>query len=91
MFSRRGTAIDSLFSSKGADQFVLRPGEGNDTIFDYEDNIDTLVLDGLSFEDLEIGQESGRTIIEIEETTEALVTISGIQTNNIDPSDFASS
>ncbi|PZD73391.1 Leukotoxin [Acaryochloris thomasi RCC1774] len=85
-----GFGGDSLFGGAGADQFVLRIGNGNDTVFDYRDGIDSLVLDGLEFADLEILQGRGRSTIQVASTEEALATLVGIQASSVDPTDFMS-
>jgi hypothetical protein len=68
--------------------FQLSDLDGSDTIFDYRDGADSLVLDGLSFTDLEIRQGLGQTNIQIEATQETLTTLIGVQASSIDQTDF---
>ncbi|PZD73392.1 Leukotoxin [Acaryochloris thomasi RCC1774] len=82
-----GFGGDSLFGGAGADQFVLRAGNGNNTIFDYQDGVDSFVLDGLDFADLEIQQGLGHTTIQTK-NEHTLVTLIGIQASAIEATDF---
>lgn len=47
----RGNASDNVFTGGyGRDTFVFRPGEGNDTITDFEVGVDRIVLKGVDME-----------------------------------------
>ncbi|ACK71980.1 Hemolysin-type calcium-binding region [Gloeothece citriformis PCC 7424] len=71
-----GLGDDYLRGNDGADQFVLRRGNGRDTIFDFEDNKDKFLLkDGLQYEDLTISQQYGRTVISVTDTGEVLANL----------------
>jgi hypothetical protein len=84
-----GAYQDSLFGNEGADQFVLRLGDGRDTIFDYQNRIDSLSLaDGLQFEDLTITQGLGGTVVINTETHEELAVLIDINANQIGMDDF---
>ncbi|PZD73390.1 Leukotoxin [Acaryochloris thomasi RCC1774] len=83
-----GFGDDSLFGGAGVDQFVLRAGDGKDTIFDYQDGIDSLGLDGLDFTDLEILQGAGQTTIQIQETQKTLAILQNVQASIIEDTDF---
>lgn len=49
-----GTGSDRLFGGAGADIFIFADGTGTDFIFDFEDGVDLIQLDGLSFDDVTI-------------------------------------
>ncbi len=85
-----GVGNDGLFGGADADQFVLRAGDGADTIFDFEDEIDSFLLaDGLEFEQLGIDSSNGDTLISIVETRELLVSLIGVDASDISSEDFA--
>ncbi len=84
-----GIGDDQLVGGEGADKFVLRPGDGTDTIFDYQDGQDSFGLaDGLTFDELVITQSLGQTSIEILDTSEVLALLPGVQATVIDIDDF---
>ncbi|PZD73399.1 Leukotoxin [Acaryochloris thomasi RCC1774] len=83
-----GFGSDSLFGGAGSDQFVLRAGDGNDIIFDYQDDIDSFALDGLDLADLEIHQGLGQTTVRVRETQETLATLLNIQASIVEDTDF---
>ncbi|MDJ0596193.1 MAG: hypothetical protein QNJ72_40465, partial [Pleurocapsa sp. MO_226.B13] len=71
-----GADNDNLIGSSGTDQFVLREGDGRDTIFDYRDGTDSFLLaDGLAFEDLTITPGFGQSVISVTETSEELAAL----------------
>ena len=68
---------------------MLRASDGQDTIFDYKDGVDSFVLaDGLVFEDLTITQGVGRVELEITDTQEELATLIGVSANDLGAEDF---
>lgn len=83
-----GTGDDRIFSGGGADAFVLRAGDGTDTLFGYRDGTDTFLLDGLTFGDLAISQSVRGATIEVDATDEVLVNLVGIQATSLDATDF---
>ncbi|MDJ0900572.1 MAG: calcium-binding protein [Xenococcus sp. MO_188.B8] len=84
-----GADDDLLFGGRDADQFVLREGDGRDTIFDYRDGTDSFLLaDGLAFEDLTITQGVGQSLISVTYTSEELASLIGVQANVIGAEDF---
>lgn len=89
-FLEGGAGDDLLFGGRGADQFVLRPGRGTDTIFDYQDGKDSFLLAaGLEFEELTITQGSGnQTLIALDDPKELLASLIGVQANVIGLEDF---
>ncbi|WP_036484862.1 FG-GAP repeat protein [Myxosarcina sp. GI1] len=79
-----GIGDDSLIGGTDADEFVLRKGEGTDTIFDFQVGKDSLVLgDGLKFKQLQIGTSNGDTVISIIDTDEPLASLMGIRAADI--------
>jgi serralysin len=84
-----GKGNDQLISSGDGDLIILRPGEGLDTIFGYQDGVDAVALDnGLKFEDLKIVQKLGRTLIQLQATGESLASFVGICSAALDTTDF---
>lgn len=67
-------------------QFVLSRGEGTDTIFDYQDGIDLILLNGILFEELSLTQEDNQTLITIE--NEVLAILPNINLSLINSGDF---
>jgi Ca2+-binding RTX toxin-like protein len=87
-----GEGDDVLWGNLDADRFVVRAGNGLDTILDYENGVDTLVLaDGLEYNNLTITQGVGEVVLQITDTGENLVSLAGITASDITIEDFASS
>ena len=85
-----GADNDNLIGSSGTDRFVLRQGDGRDTIFDYLDGTDSFLLDdGLAFEDLVITQGVGQSLISVTDTNEELVVLFGVNASDIGVEDFS--
>ncbi|MCL1471350.1 multicopper oxidase domain-containing protein [Argonema antarcticum] len=79
---------DILTGGDGSDRFILASGNGTDTILDFQDGKDMLVLaNGLTFAQLTITQNNSATVISIG-NTEVLASLSGIQANLIGVQDF---
>ena len=84
-----GASDDWLSGGSGADQFVLREGDGLNTIVDYLEGTDSFWLDGgLTFEKLTISQGSCGTVISVTETNEELAALIGVEANSIAAEDF---
>ncbi len=85
-----GADNDNLIGSSGTDRFVLRQGDGRDTIFDYLDGTDFFLLaDGLAFEDLTITQGVGQSLISVTDTNEELVGLFGVNASELGAEDFS--
>ncbi len=86
-----GLGDDGYFGGRGIDLFVLRSGDGIDTIFDYQDGTDLFFLGqtGLSFNDLAITQDLNRSVISIALTNEVLAYVENVAATSIDLADFA--
>lgn len=83
-----GADNDILFGGQGSDRFILRSHDGQDKIIDYHHEEDLLVLEELTFEQLEITHYSFGTSIEIAETNEAIAELIGVQAEAIDANNF---
>jgi Ca2+-binding RTX toxin-like protein len=86
---------DTLTGASGSDRFLLQDVSGTDTITDFADGVDSLVLptsnfpfssNGLTFEDLNITQTEGGTVISF--NGNELATLDGVDANNITGDDF---
>ncbi|MGD1852239.1 MAG: hypothetical protein ACFCBU_17175 [Cyanophyceae cyanobacterium] len=81
---------DSLVGGPGADIFLLGPEFATDTIFDFEDESDSLQLTGnLTFNDLVITDSAGVTTVSITATGETLGRLLGISASQLTATDFA--
>ena len=87
-----GAGRDTLVGNDGADSFLLRSGDGNDTIQDYDDGTDNFLLDGINFSDLRFTQSGADTIIRyIDPNTmlrENLATLIGVDAVDLGSDDF---
>ncbi|WP_017715812.1 DUF4347 domain-containing protein [Kamptonema formosum] len=90
-----GLDSDILTGNAGRDQFVLTKVSGGDTITDFTDGEDSLVLaGGLTFRQLSITSSpirrdgSSSTLISLAGTGELLATLNGVSANLIAASDF---
>jgi len=79
---------DFLIGGSGTDRFLLTPGGGSDTVLDFEVGIDKFALDnGLTFQQLEISQTAGGTLLKVASTNQLLATVTGLN-SSITESDF---
>ncbi|MBW4516995.1 MAG: ExeM/NucH family extracellular endonuclease [Timaviella obliquedivisa GSE-PSE-MK23-08B] len=84
-----GQGQDTLSGGSGSDRFVLRAGEGSDTILDFQNNTDLIALSGgLTFGQLAIEASGNNTFIRLTGTNELLATLNGVRANTITTSDF---
>ncbi|MEQ8467477.1 DUF4347 domain-containing protein [Coleofasciculus sp. E1-EBD-02] len=82
-----GEGSDRLYGNAGIDTFVLASGMGTDTIYDFENGVDLLQLDGgLSFGQLDIVERGSSTQISFGEET--LVTLLRTDSTLITEADF---
>jgi Ca2+-binding RTX toxin-like protein len=80
---------DTIVTGVGVDGIVLQPDGGTDTIVDFADGVDLLVLiDGLRFEQLSIATSGNDTVIRIGSTGQVLALLSGMALSSIGQSDF---
>jgi Ca2+-binding RTX toxin-like protein len=90
---RGGNGIDTLSGGNGNDLFVLKAGEGTDTIIDFTKGQDIIqVSDELIFTDLKITQGTGDNandaLISIESEDKLLGIMSGVQASDITSEDI---
>jgi len=86
-----GRGNDTIITGVGIDGIVLQPDGGTDTIVDFADGVDLLVLvDGLRFEQLSIVPSGNDTEIRIGSTGQVLALLPGIALSSIGESDFLS-
>ncbi|MEG5067476.1 calcium-binding protein, partial [Microcoleus sp. B3-A4] len=79
---------DFLTGGSGSDRFLLTPGSGSDTVLDFEVGIDKFAIDnGLTFQQLEISQTAGGTLLKVASTNQLLATVTGLN-SSITESDF---
>ena len=86
-----GAGHDILTGGEGSDRFVLAAGYGTDTITDFQDGIDYLVLDGgLTFGQLSItyNEANQSTQIGLSESGEILAELNNISADLITEADF---
>jgi Ca2+-binding RTX toxin-like protein len=86
---------DTLTGAGGSDRFLLRSVSGTNTITDFEDGVDALVLptsefplqpNGLTFEDVTVTQADTGTVISLDGS--AIATLTGVDAANITQEDF---
>ncbi len=83
-----GAGSDRLYGGSGKDTFVLSTAIGKDTIYDFEDGVDTLGLSGgLNFNDLDIKANGSNTNILL--NNQVLATLNRVNSNLIDENDFS--
>jgi RTX calcium-binding nonapeptide repeat (4 copies) len=82
-----GQGIDKLSGGKGNDRFVLETNGGNDIIKDFKNTFDRLVVLGnVDFNDLDISQKNGSTIISA--GNQKIATLEGVKSTLIGAADF---
>jgi subtilisin family serine protease/Ca2+-binding RTX toxin-like protein len=87
-FLNGGLGNDILTGGNGSDRFLLNPDRGSDTILDFEVGIDKFALgNGLTFQQLEISQTAGGTLLIFASTGKVLATVTGLN-SSITASDF---
>jgi Ca2+-binding RTX toxin-like protein len=79
---------DFLIGGSGSDRFLLTSSIGSDTVVDFEVGIDKFAMDnGLTFQQLEISQTAGGTVLKVISTDRVLATVTGLN-SSITASDF---
>ena len=77
-----GLGDNDLVGGAGADHFVLADGATN-IIGDFEVGIDRFLLDGLTFEQLELTQEGTAVEISLFDSNDVLATVSGVEVSDL--------
>jgi hypothetical protein len=84
-----GLGDDCLIGGAGIDHFLLSVNSGIDMIADFEAGKDLLMLaNGLTFEQLNVNETSGATLIQLVETGEIIAALNGVSAIGISASDF---
>ena len=86
-----GTGSDRMLGGANTDTFVIRPGDRDNIIYDFEDTTDLIQLGaGLTFADLTIADNGLNTGTTVTQTSsgDLLVTLIGIDEANISSADF---
>ncbi|MEG4083486.1 DUF4347 domain-containing protein [Microcoleus sp. POL10_C6] len=84
-----GLGSDVLTGGDGNDKFLLSANSGIDTILDFEDGKDLLILaNNLTFSQLSITQENSSTFIRLSATGEILVSLNGVSASLINDANF---
>lgn len=83
-----GLGDDELTGGKGDDTFVFALSEGTDTVLDYGVGEDLIGLDGLTFNDISIGQAGDDATISA--NGELLAVLTGVEAASLSESDFFS-
>ena len=82
-----GAGYDRLFGGAGADEFVLAVGGSRDFVYDFEDGVDVIALDGMSYEDLIFADYRGSSSVQISFGSDSLI-LRGVSQTEIDQFDF---
>ncbi|MBE9130310.1 DUF4347 domain-containing protein [Tychonema sp. LEGE 07196] len=86
-----GAGSDRLYGDAGIDTFVLASGMGLDSIYNFQDGIDIMKLDGgLTFGDLNIVSSGTNTLIKVLATGVPLASLQNINSGLIGAADFVS-
>jgi Ca2+-binding RTX toxin-like protein len=81
-----GRGDDSLNGGSGKDEFLFAIGDGADFITDFEDALDVLIIEDLTFTDLVISQNGSDTLIELDSFTS--ITLEGVISSDVTEDDF---
>ncbi len=84
-----GAGSDSLYGNGGADSFVLRTRyDGTDMLYDFEDGIDTILLNGVKYGGLRITDMDNGALIEVASTGQDLAQVIGVDASDLTFGDF---
>ncbi|MEG5041164.1 MULTISPECIES: DUF4347 domain-containing protein [unclassified Microcoleus] len=85
-----GAGSDQLYGNAGIDTFVLASGMGLDSIYNFQDGVDRIRLDGgLAFGALQIAQSGTSTLIKIASTGVTLASLVNTNSALIGAADFS--
>ncbi|WP_293348413.1 MULTISPECIES: DUF4347 domain-containing protein [unclassified Microcoleus] len=89
-FLNGGLGSDTLTGGKGLDKFLLDSNSGTDTIADFEDGKDLLILgNGVTFSQLAITESNGLTQISFAATGKVFASLTGVSATAINAADFS--
>ncbi|MCU0544335.1 MAG: S8 family serine peptidase [Oscillatoriaceae cyanobacterium Prado104] len=84
-----GLGNDTSIGGSGSDRFLLTPDSGADTVVDFEVGIDKFAIaNGLSFQQLEISQNAGVTLLKLASNGQLLATAIAAANSSITAADF---
>ncbi|WRH67326.1 MAG: Ig-like domain-containing protein [Planktothrix sp. GU0601_MAG3] len=86
-----GAGSDQLYGNAGIDTFILASGMGLDSIYKFENGIDKIQLDDLTFADLLITTSGANTLIKVLATGVTIGSLQNINSSLIEATDFISS
>ncbi|MEG4140663.1 DUF4347 domain-containing protein [Microcoleus sp. Pol7_B1] len=84
-----GAGSDRLYGNGGTNTFVLESGMGQDLIYGFQDGVDRIRLEGLTFGELQIAQSGTSTLIKIASTKVTLASLVNTNSALIGVEDFA--
>lgn len=79
---------DRYYGGDGADVFVLSSKRGRDRLYDYQDGIDTIALDGFKYRDLSIERRGKKALLLVDDRKIAL--INDTRVSDLTAADFTS-
>ena len=81
---------DTLVGGVGSDRFLLSNDSGIDTVADFEDGKDFLILgNGMTFSQLVITESNGTTLISFAPNGQLFASLIGVSTTQINAADFS--
>ena len=84
-----GLGNDCLIGGAGSDYFLLSADSAIDTIVDFEDGKDLILLaNGLTFAQLAVNQSNDATLIKLVSNGQVLASLTGVSANTISATDF---
>lgn len=83
-----GAGRDTMIGGAGADIFVIGERFGLEEIRDFQDGIDRIRLDRLTFDNLNISQQGSTTLIRIANTDTTIALLTDIASNTLTGADF---
>ncbi len=82
-----GPADDLLTGGAGVDIFTFGSGQGSNTITDFADGTDMILMQGIAFADLNFANSGDDTVITVD-GDDLSVTVNGISANQLTAADF---
>ncbi|WP_407061215.1 DUF6851 domain-containing protein [Acaryochloris thomasi] len=80
---------DVLFGGRGRDGFIFGNGDGKDVVFDFKVGTDFIgLVDGLTFDDLDISRRGRNTVLGVTETGEDLAILRRVSSSQLTEDQF---